>query len=248
MPEIMPGAEPFFYEGSKVGCLLLHGFTSTPQEMRRLVQYLNVSGFTVSGPLLAGHGTRVQDLKGTNWQDWVASAHRALQALDQSCAHVFAVGLSLGGTLSLHLAAHVPLAGAVAMATPLILDPRLLWLASVVKHLLRYRKKGPSNILDPEALAARVAYDHTPIRGTEQALRFFRYLHDDLPRVHAPVLLIHSRQDKSISPTMMPRIYDLLGTQDKSMMWLENCGHIVTEDYQRGLVHARIQTFIEEHV
>jgi len=34
--EIMPGAEPFFFEGSRVGCLVSHGFTGTTQSMRFL--------------------------------------------------------------------------------------------------------------------------------------------------------------------------------------------------------------------
>ena len=29
MTELMPGAEPFFYEGDSIGCLLLHGSTAT---------------------------------------------------------------------------------------------------------------------------------------------------------------------------------------------------------------------------
>jgi len=31
------------------------------------------------------------------------------------------------------------------------------------------------------------------------------------------------------------------------MMWLENSGHIVTEDYERELVFRAIESFIEEH-
>jgi carboxylesterase len=69
MSNVMPGAEPFIYEGSTVGCVLLHGFTSTPQEMRPLGQCLKDCGFTVRGVLLADHGTRVEDLHPTTWRE-----------------------------------------------------------------------------------------------------------------------------------------------------------------------------------
>jgi carboxylesterase len=248
MTELMPGAEPFFHEGNDVGCLLLHGFTGTPQEMRRLGEYLNKCGFTVRGPLVAGHGTRVQELHGTSWRDWHESTYQSLRSLNGPCSRVFAIGLSLGGALALHLAAHVPLSGVVTMATPLMVDPKLLWLARVVKYALRYCRKGPSNILNAQALGARVAYDHLPIRGTEQVLRFFRHLHDDLPEVHTPALLIHSQQDKTVHPKMMSRIFERLGAEEKRMMWLENSGHIVTEVCEREVVYRAIESFIEEHI
>ena len=40
---IVPGAEPFFFgvpPGDRVGCLLLHGFTAMPEEMRWLGESL----------------------------------------------------------------------------------------------------------------------------------------------------------------------------------------------------------------
>ena len=248
MTDVMPGAEPFVYDGGQVGCLLLHGFTGTPQEMRRLAEFLHRHGFSVRCPLLAGHGTHVETLSATSWRDWHQSTYQGWTLLRQSCTHTFAIGQSLGGALALHLAAHVSLSGVVAVASPLVVDPKLLWLARLLKHLLHYRRKGPSNILDPQALAARVAYDHTPIAGLEQSILFLRHLLEDLLEVHRPVLLIHSRQDKSVSPQSMPRIYERLGTQHKGMMWLENSGHIVTEDLERERVYAAIEAFIEAHI
>ena len=35
---------------------------------------------------------------------------------------------------------------------------------------------------------------------------------------------------------------------DNCMMWLENSGHIVTEDYEGELVYAATESFIEEHI
>lgn len=31
---VLPGAGTFYFEGSDVGCLLIHGFTGTPQNIR----------------------------------------------------------------------------------------------------------------------------------------------------------------------------------------------------------------------
>jgi len=248
MSEIMRGAEPFHYSGSAVGCLLLHGFTATPQEVRRLGRFLADQGYTVLAPLLAGHGTRVQDLNATTWQDWYQSALEARQRLDQECQHVFVAGLSLGAALALYLGAQATPSGIVAMATPLILDAELLWVARLLKYVLPYRKKGPSDIKDPAALAQRVAYDQTPMRSTEQLLLFMQELNESLPAVSAPALLVHSRQDSTVEPGMMPRIYERLGSDDKRMLWLEHSGHIVTEDREREQVYQAIHEFIQQHL
>ena len=50
MTQIIKTAEPFFLPGngknSRIGCLLIHGFTGTPKEMRWMGEYLNKKGFS----------------------------------------------------------------------------------------------------------------------------------------------------------------------------------------------------------
>jgi carboxylesterase len=38
---IISTAEPFFLPGGKTGCVLVHGFTGSPKEMRMIGDYLN---------------------------------------------------------------------------------------------------------------------------------------------------------------------------------------------------------------
>jgi carboxylesterase len=244
MAAILPGAEPFVIHRGPVGCLLVHGFTASPQEMRQLGGFLGDAGYSVRGILLAGHGTCVEDLQRTTWRDWYASVAAGWSALQTSCPLVFAVGQSLGGSLCLHLAAHVPVAGVITLASPLITTGYLLWLARAIQHVRPYQKKGPSNLLDGEARAHRVAYTSTPVRSQEQALLFFRHLQDDLPDVTVPVLSLHSRLDKTVSPADMTAIHQRLGSHDREMVWLHKSGHIVPEDYDRELAYGRISQFI----
>src|SRR4051812_28032023 len=82
----LPGAESFFLPGGPTGVLLLHGFTSSPAEVRPLGDFLAAQGYTVYSPLLAGHGTAPEDLRGTTWRDWVASAEAGEEVLrDAHC-------------------------------------------------------------------------------------------------------------------------------------------------------------------
>ena len=68
--------QPFAFDRGPIGCVLLHGFTAAPKEMRALGEYLAARDYTVRGVRYAGHGTSPEDLARTTWRDWVASACR----------------------------------------------------------------------------------------------------------------------------------------------------------------------------
>jgi carboxylesterase len=105
MTQIIPTAEPFFFPGSgqngKTGCLVQHGFTGTPKEVRWLGEYLNRQGYTVCGMRLAGHATQPEDMIRSRYPDWLASVEDGYNLLRSSCDQVFLLGLSMGGILSL---------------------------------------------------------------------------------------------------------------------------------------------------
>jgi carboxylesterase len=48
-PLLVPGGEPFLLRGGPDGCLLVHGFTALPEEMRLLGDDLAQAGHTVLG-------------------------------------------------------------------------------------------------------------------------------------------------------------------------------------------------------
>lgn len=245
MHSLLPGAEPFFLPGNETGCLLVHGFTASPQEMAGLGRYLAAAGLTVHGVLLAGHGTHLSDLNETSWRDWFASVEAGYQRLAATCTQVCVMGLSLGGALSLHLAAHRPVAGVVSMAAPLAIDSPLLPLAATVGRLMPALPKSRTpDWFDPEAAGRRVAYDSYPLLAAGQLAAFLRHLRDDLAEVQAPALLMHSHQDRRVSPAYMPLIYDMLGSQHKRMVWIEGSNHILTEDAARARVWQLCLEFV----
>jgi len=150
---------PFFFPGGPVGCLLIHGGTGSPPEMRPMGEYLAEKGLTALGVRLAGHGTTPEacpelcrrDLATTTWQDLVASAEEGLGQLQDQCEHVFLAGLSLGGLITLYLAAHRPIAGAVVMAAPAYITDWRFRFLPLIKHFVKwYHSSGELDLTDPE--------------------------------------------------------------------------------------------------
>lgn len=101
----MEGAEPFSAAGTNGhGVLVCHGFTGNPQSMRGLATAFAAAGFTVELPLWPGHGTSIDDMLETSWDDWSVAAETAFAELSSRCTSVVVAGLSMGGTLAAWLA------------------------------------------------------------------------------------------------------------------------------------------------
>ena len=197
---------------------------------------------------LAGHGTTVEDMEKTTWPDWYASAEEGLTELHKQCDEVFAVGLSVGGGLALHMATRHRLAGVVAMSTPIAVADWRFKYVGVLKHLARFsRKKARSGLRDATAQAQHVAADRIPPRCAESLRDFLHLPDDELPRVTVPTLLLHARHDAQVPPENMPHIHSHISSIDKEMVWLENSDHVITEDYDREQVFAHVYAFINQH-
>jgi carboxylesterase len=192
--------EAYRLRGGSRGCLLIHGFAGTPPEMRDLAEHLAAHGYDVMVPLLAGHGSSPEAMRGTRWQDWVESAEAALASLHRDCPQVFVGGQSLGGSIALHLAArHPELRGVVSLAAMgsrrFFRDPRLRFLPAL-KYVVRWQVPDAScDLGDPERLLALHSYARRPTAAIDSLMRLLDLLERELPMIRMPALVVHGRRD-----------------------------------------------------
>ena len=245
MSLILPGAEPFMYRGGPTGCLLIHGFTASPQEMRGLGEHLASQGHTTLGIRLAGHGTRPGDLARSRWGDWLASVDDGYRMLRAECNHVVLLGLSLGGALALLASTRYPAAGVVAMSTP------LLPAGGPAQFVLRplslaypFIAKRPAHWRDPDAARERVAYPCYPTRALAEVSRVLQILRSSLGSIDIPVLLIHSREDTFVPPENSQAILDGLGSADTELVLIDGSTHVITCDAARQKVFDLAARFV----
>ena len=248
-PRLISTAEPFFFPGGSTGCLLVHGFTGTPKEMRWLGEYLAEQGHTVLGVRLSGHATQPEDMVRSRWWDWVASVEDGWSLLSKCTKQIFVIGLSMGGILALLSASYLPVAGVVAMATPHHLppDPRLRFIKPL-SRFQRFSGKGTPDWHDLEAYREHVSYPADPTRAYAELRDLLVEMRARLPRVSAPALLINSRNDSTVraSAGHMEKIYESLGSSIKRTMWVENSGHVITRDAARQTVFQAVAKFVSE--
>ena len=245
---IIKTAEPFYFPGNSTGCLLIHGFTGTPKEMRPLGDFLAEKGYSVLGIRLSGHGTKMADIQRSHWQDWAGAVLDGWHLLQSSTDKIILMGLSMGGVLALYHASFLPVQGVVSMSTPYQLEPDpklalLPFLTRIIPHI----SKGKSDWHDPDAAKGHISYEKYPTRAIVQLTHLLQAMRISLPKVTVPALLMHAKGDLSVDPENMSRIYRELGTaeENKEMVWLENSGHVVTRDHEKMTVFNNVHNFVQ---
>lgn len=237
------GTKPFYYEGGKAGCLLVHGFTGSPPEMAYLGRKLADRGMTVSGAQLAGHGTTPQEMMKTGRGDWYKSSEEGLLKLEQQCDEVFVAGLSMGGALTLLLCARrgdIIRAAASLSAAAVFKDWRI-GLAGPASHFVKFLRAGDScDLTDAAANDSMKSYDMIPLRCVSELNLLTRDVQRELPSIYTPLLIMHGMKDKTLWPGNADFISSRVSSLDKKVVHLENSGHGITVDVEKDLVADRV--------
>ncbi|WP_066955466.1 alpha/beta hydrolase [Streptomyces lushanensis] len=241
---VLPGAEPYRHEGGEVGVLLCHGFTGSPQSLRPWAEHLAEHGLTVSLPLLPGHGTRWQDMQLTGWQDWYAEVDRALGELLQRCRQVFVLGLSMGGTLALRLAAkHGPAVDGIVVVNPAIaLHGAAARVLPVLRHLVP-TAGGLTSDIAKEGVK-ELGYDRVPLHAAYSLRKFFALVDGALPEVTQPLLLLRSPQDHVVPAADSATILGRVSSRDVREVLLEQSYHVATLDHDAERIFEESLAFI----
>jgi carboxylesterase len=236
-----------------VGCLLLHGFTATPQEMRGLGERLHGGGYTVHGVCLAGHGTSAGDLARTSWCDWLASAREGLSQLRQHADTTVLVGLSLGSLLALALAHERPqeVSGLALLSTALVLTDRrperYLALLRAGTTLLperwQYIRKGGRDVADPVARTESPSYQKVPLRSIADLVELQRRTRAMLREIRQPVLAVHARHDHTCPLENVSLLRREL-PKPPQVELLEQSFHVITVDCEKERVAEAVRGFV----
>ncbi|ACU74917.1 esterase/lipase [Catenulispora acidiphila DSM 44928] len=253
---VLPGAEPFSHdvpaaaeaaEGAgpaRIGVLLCHGFTGSPQSLRPWAEHLAEAGFGVRLPRLPGHGTDWHDMQVTTWDDWYAEVDRAFHELQAGYDRVFVMGLSMGGTLTLRLAERhgADVAGIVLVNASVKPDKAVIKLVPVLK-LLVPSVAGIGNAINKQGVS-ELAYSRVPLKALDSFAGGWRTVAADLPKVTQPTLLFRSTADPVVHPSNSAMILSRISATDVTEQVLEKSSHVATLDHDAEQIYAGSVEFV----
>ena len=251
--KIRPGAETIdLQEAGSHGVLLLHGFGDTPQTLALLARHLRKAGYSVLAPLLPGHGRTRESFGRSRAADWIAAAKNAY--LDMRTRHetVFVTGLSMGGALSVLLAAEQNEIRALILIAPYLGMPRALRIAAATHWLWgglagEINARSPRSIHDPIEREKNLAYGSITGRELHELAAVVRRARKALAGVRTPTLIIQSREDPRCPPEVAEFAINALGSAEKKLVWTEGAGHIITVDYGREGVFSEVERWLAAH-
>jgi 1,2-diacylglycerol 3-alpha-glucosyltransferase len=257
-PEVIYGRErdlvdePFFFQGTNGrAVLLIHGWTSVPYEFRRLGKFLNQNGYTTYAPALRGHATVPKDLEGVTGGDWVLDVNEAYDKLRKEHKKVFAIGTSMGATLSVILAKNRPgVSGLVLMAMPhkIRLERFAVFLAKTMLFFGKkyFRKSYPPTFGPREMVTRVISYQTYPIKSALEVPRLLKLSRELLPKIFQPCFLLQSSSDYIVSRKSMEKIYHLLGSKMKKKKYIKHNYHTFISDINKEGVFQDILEFLDK--
>jgi len=251
---------PIFCPSDGPAVLCLHGFTGTPYEVAPLVHGLAKAGFSVSAPMLAGHGVSATALAATRWQDWLASAEAAFEKLRAASGNrpVALVGFSMGGLLALRLARLHPhsVPALVVMSAPLRLRDTQVVLARAWRRLPGFlrrgplatiRKRGGSDVTDVVVRAENPSLTEMPLAGIVELIDLAEVVRRDLTHIHMPTLIAHGERDQTIPLHTSFELAGSIASAVVERLWLPRSGHLIAVDVERARLCDEVARFLTVH-
>lgn len=233
----------FQLSGSSTSILLFHGFTATTLEVRGLAEYIHSRlGYSVSAPLLPGHGTSPQELSRTGYEEWINSAENAYSEVRFNSTRVVVGGESMGGLLALLLAARHPeicclLVYAPALIIPAMRDARLMQ---------NFIFGSPKKLEDTRpGFLPWQGYRINPLKAVVELGKLQDEVRKTLSRITQPIIIFQGKNDETIDVKSSTIVYQSVSSTIKEVVELENCGHCILLDAQRETIYSRTENFLK---
>ncbi len=212
--------------------LLIHGFLSSPTEVRSLGERLHAAGCHAIGVRLKGHGTSPWDLRERNWHEWAESVTRGYDIAKALSQSVHIVGFSTGGLLALHHAARNPtvrIKTVTSVSAPVHFKNKNMVFVPLVHHANKLvswvNSEGIMPFTPNEAENPKINYQHIPVRALYQLQQFIDHLRENSLTINADVHLYQGDKDPVVDPSSVDTLDKLIAAEKKSVIMLKSDIH-----------------------
>ena len=244
--------QPFFFPGAnRKGVLLIHGWTTTPYEMRRLGKYLNENGYSVCAPLLRGHGSVPKELEKVKWEEWVQDAEKAYYDLKLNCDEIYIGGTSIGSCLAVMMAKdHPETKKLLLLAMPYYMrfEKIALLTMRIMAKIRNYNKKYyPPTFGGINTITRLISYQSYPMTSAIEAVKLIGETRKYVPKINQPCFIIQSLSDHIVARKSARVISEKIGSKIKKVKYLKRAYHTFISDIKNENIFEEILEFFEKN-
>lgn len=237
-----------YNKDAEIGVYLIHGFTNTTYELKKLISFLSSKGLFVRADNMPGHGTTIDECNTIKYTDWIEFTEQRVADLSSRCNQVFVCGISMGALLAMHISTVFPINGLISAAPVLSFNKpfKIRFLNPILCHLLKVRPKkyefNPSQ-------KVYYGYNKWPLIALNEVRKLSNHINKNiLSKINCPTLLIHSKSDE----TSLINNYDLEKkyiNNDiiESLIINESHHNIFDCDEEKDIIQMRILDFINSN-
>lgn len=242
-------AEPFYLERSDEGVLLIHGFCGSPAKFYFLREFLREeTNYSISIPLLSGHGTNLDDLEKYSPKDWINDVLKAYDDLKKHCNKINVIGYSMGGLLALILASKRPVENLATIAPAMTLKDKKSRFSFIAKYFMHYHKAASIKKAFPDEagdydLKYNIGYKKYPVKSIADLIKLKKMAKKALKNINSPLLIFHSVKDDLLDKKGAEIIYKYAASETKKLVLLKKSRHLVPLGPEREEMFKEILDF-----
>jgi carboxylesterase len=228
----MAKTNAFFLEGNNgYSVLLCHPLAETPAMMLEFGKKLNKKGYTVSCPLLDGHGKSFFEMIDSDFEKWYENIETEFITL-QNTTKVFVCGMSIGGTLAVKIAEEYTPQGVATINAPVIgFD--------VVSDVFGFKQKAE---MDQEV---------TSKYRTHREIYFDNVVEigqiENLKRITSPFFVLQGSLDASRYKTSSHMLMTYINSKTKQRKDYKASRHLILIEQEKKQAMKDIYSFLEEN-
>ncbi|RWZ52263.1 alpha/beta fold hydrolase [Halobacillus fulvus] len=225
-----------------VGCLCIHGYTGSPEEVQPLVDFLKKrTDWEFANPTLPGHGEQL-DLYGHYYQEWIATAELALIDLKKRNDTIVIIGFSMGGMIAAYLAAKHRVDKLVLLSAA----GKYVSLPQMYKDILEIAVDAYKGMLASNELFLRYQkkLKQTYFFSTLEFMRCVQFTRPYLAHVRCPVMIIQGEQDGMVPREAALFLDKEIPSEERELVFLKKSKHLICHGDDKDELCQRVYRFL----
>ena len=243
--------------------LMIHGFTEHGRRLQPLAERFARAGFIAIAPDLRGHGeSDGAPIYIRSFDDFLADLDQIYEEVrpNGSDEPLFLFAHSMGGAIStLFTATRRPDIAGLALSAPAVtigshIYPILRQLAKIFSYVLpklrlvrigaRWVSRDPDVITDFHSDPLNY-HGSIPIRTAAEIMRATKMIRRTAEEIEAPLFLMQGTNDRICSPQGAELLYEIAGTDDKTIKFSDGLYHSLVEEPEKETVIGDLFKWVE---